>query len=79
MEDAAEGDKEATLTGNVMISKDDIKDVPKNEAIIEVPAGVTLNGGGYSITADDWGNENKNKCHMLAVKNSGSGVLLGLR
>ena len=70
LEDAAEGDKEATLTGNVMISKDDIKDVPKNEAIIEVPAGVTLNGGGYSITADDWGNENKNKCHILAVKNS---------
>ena len=73
-EDATKENKTVSLTGNVTITAEDLTGLSKNGSVITVPAGVTLDGKGYAITASGWSEAEKNSYHILSVENAGDGT-----
>lgn len=60
-------EKTVTLTSNVVVS-DENHTGGYGTAIINVPAGVTLDGGKFSIIAENW--NSTNQYHILGVSNT---------
>lgn len=63
-----------SLDGNVTITEADLIGLSKNGSVITVPAGVTLNGNSYTITASGWTEAEKNFYHILSVENASKGT-----
>ena len=54
---AAQPDDVIALTGDITVTNEDAG-LPRNEAVVTVPGGVTLDGGGFSIiAAESWSKE----------------------
>lgn len=66
--------KTVTLTGDITIGSDKLAGLSKNGAVITIPAGVTLDGANYTITASGWNDEQKNSYHILSVENATTGT-----
>lgn len=62
--------KVVTLTDNITIGTNDLSGLSKNGAVVTIPAGVTLDGSNYTITASDWTADQNNLYHILSVENA---------
>lgn len=62
--------KTVTLTGDITIDNNALTGLSKNGAVITIPAGVTLDGANYTITASGWNDNQKNSYHILSVENA---------